>query len=44
MVEMKRMGGMLITKKLVTAWKCDKVVSSSVRVTEMGKSATGTEF
>lgn len=35
---------MQIAKKLVPDWKCDKVVSSSVPVTEMVKSATGSEF
>lgn len=35
---------MQIAKKLVTDWKCDKVVSSSVPVIEMGKTTTGVNF
>lgn len=47
---MKRMGRMQgalscqIAKKLVTDWKCDKVVSSSVPVIELKKSAAGSDF
>lgn len=47
---MKRMGrvqGVLschTAGKMVTDWIRDKVVSSSVTVTEMGKSAAGSEF